>query len=102
MTFVCSNPAAWHPTLHRIEVHHNPPRSWTLDDGASSTLVPLCGLCHNELHAMLNEYIHHHGAPPWPVTKTYSRTIRTLAAKAWATRIEGRTPYTVAHPEDHS
>lgn len=100
----CSNPATWHPTLHRTEMHHNPPKSWTLDGGDSAELVRLCGLCHNELHALLNLYVRAGGTPPWvdPVKpenslRTFGVFIRWLAAKAWDARIPGKTPYTSVH-----
>lgn len=95
----CSNPARWHPTLHRVEDHHNPPRSWTADDGASSEMVTLCGLCHNEVHACLDLFVHAGGPPAAAGTKTYSPFIRALAGRAWDRRIPGQTPYTLAHPD---
>lgn len=96
MIYVCSNPATWHPTLHRVEKHHNPPKSWTLDNGASARVLPLCGLCHNEVHALLNEYVRAGGLPAWEVRRTYGVFIRQLAQEAWDLRIVGRTPYTLA------
>lgn len=84
MTIVnCSNPTSWHPTLHRVEVHHNPPRSWTLDNGDSSDLWTICGLCHNEIHALLNEYVRANGLPTWEVRKTYGPWIRDRAQESW-------------------
>ena len=95
----CDNPSRWHPrTLHRVEQHHSPPRSWTTDDGASSAVVTLCGTCHNEVHALLDLYVHADGAPPWPVLRSFGRFLRSMAAQAWADRTPGHTPYTVAHP----
>lgn len=98
---MCANPASWHKriTLHRIELHHNPPRSWTRDNGASSTLYPLCGTDHNEVHALLNEYVHAQGAPPAPVLRTYGKFVRLLAVEAWAKRIPDQTPFTMANPD---
>lgn len=100
MIYQCSNPAAWHKSvkLHRIELHHNPPKSWTTDDGASSTKIPLCGTDHNEVHALLDLYVHANGPPPWVQQREFGVYIRNLAAAAWAKRIPGQTPYTVAHP----
>ena len=94
----CANPATWHPTIHRDEKHHHPPRSWTDDDGDSSEIIPLCGLCHNEYHALLNEYVRHNDTPPWEIRKTYSVFIRNLVAEAWKMRIPGKTPFTFADP----
>lgn len=97
MTIRCSNPAKWHPTLHRIEVHHHPPKSWTNDGGKSSKLIKLCGLCHNEYHALLNEHVRARGIPDWSVRRTYSPYIRKLVAQAWTRRNPTRMPITVAH-----
>lgn len=94
---LCANPASWHPSIHRLEKHHHPPRSWTLDDGDSSEIIPLCGLCHNEYHALLNEYVRAAGTPVYEVIKTYSFYIRALVKVTWQNRIEGKTPFTVAH-----
>jgi hypothetical protein len=96
----CSNPAKWHPTLHTSNLHHNPPRSWTLDDGKSSTLVRLCGICHDEVHTLYNEYVRRKGVPPWDVLKTYSPYVRELVETGYSLRIPGKTPYTVSaeHP----
>lgn len=97
-TYKCSNPAKWHPTLHRTEVHHSPPRSWTPDDGASSELMTICGLCHNEIHSLLNEYVRAEGTPTWSVRRSYGVFFQRAAEKAWEKR-GPRTPYTTTEGE---
>ena len=98
-TYVCEHPrSSWHPTLHRVEGHHNPPRSWTTDDGASSEILTICGLCHNEIHSLLNEYLRHDGTPPASVLKTYRVWYRKKADEAWQRRRTDKpVPYTTAH-----
>lgn len=91
----CDNPATWHPTLHRNETHHNPPRSWTTDNGASAMLWETCGTCHNEIHALLNEYLRVKGLPSWDTRRTYGPWVRERAAEAWADRrLDKPLPYT--------
>lgn len=92
--YICDNPAKWHPTLHRIADHHNPPISWTTNAGASSKRYKLCGICHYEIHALLNLYVHADGKPVWVELRTFSPFIRRLAEEAWAERIPGKTPFT--------
>jgi hypothetical protein len=96
-TYTCSVPGR-HITLHRIEIHHSPPKSWTTNDGASSDKVSLCGTHHNEAHALLDLYVHARGLPAKDDLRTFQPFIRTICATAWARRIPGQTPYTVAHP----
>ncbi len=100
--YKCSNPTR-HPTLHRIEMHHNPPRSWTNDNGASSTLYPLCGTCHNEVHALLNEYVRAGHRPYGSVRRSYAKFVLELAADAWSRRVQTKPPFTSAHDhqDDH-
>lgn len=98
MIVTCANPATWHPTLHRNETHHNPPKSWTDDAGASSDTWDICGLCHNEIHALNNEYVRANGRPPWEILRTYGYFIRDRAAEAWERRpLDRRPPWTSAH-----
>lgn len=94
MIYLCTNPATWHPTLHRKEEHHHPPKSWTNDNGVNSRIITLCGICHNEYHALLNEYVRVRGVPSWDVRKTYSPFIRNLVTECWDTHIPGKTPFT--------
>lgn len=96
--YTCSNPTE-HPTLHTINRHHNPPKSWTSDNGASSKVIPLCGTCHDEAHTLMNEYVRNKGLPSWEVRRTYSRFVARLAAEAWARRpLDRPIPYTTAAP----
>lgn len=100
MIVFCDNPSGWHPTLHRNESHHHPPKSWTLNNGATSKILELCGLCHNEYHALLNEYVRAKGLPAWEIRRTYGLFIRTVVQECWDKRIEGKTPYTTVQGVD--
>ena len=94
MIVYCANPAGWHPTLHRNESHHHPPKSWTTNNGVDSQILELCGLCHNEYHALLNEYVRAGGLPSYQVRFTYGAYIRARVQECWDGRIVGKTPYT--------
>lgn len=99
----CDNPAEWHPTLHRNEGHHNPPRSWTTDDGASSRVWDICGICHNEIHSLLNEYVRAGGSPSWQIRRSYGPWIRERASEAWVARRtdKPKMPYTTVQGIEH-
>jgi hypothetical protein len=90
----CQNPATWHPTIHRNESHHHPPKSWTTNNGATSKILELCGICHSEYHALLNEYVRAKGLPTWEIRRTYSPFLRPLVQECWDNRTIGKTPYT--------
>lgn len=99
----CSNPASWHPTLHAKQDHHHPPLSWrtvilAADPNADQswwTVMPLCGLCHQEYHTLLNAFVHAGGFPPWTTLRTYSPFLRNLVEVAWIKRPNDKPPYTV-------
>lgn len=98
----CSNPATWHPTLHVHQNHHHPPLSWrrdmlAADAGLDQTwwrIIPLCGLCHDEYHTLLNSYVRNGGWPPYAERRTYSRFIQALVEQAWVRRPSDKPPYT--------
>ncbi len=102
----CSNPATWHPRLHVVEAHHHPPKAYrsvilAADPGADQSwwrLIDLCGICHSELHSLLNAYVHAAGTPAAAVVNAYSRYLRPLAAETW-TRTDhsgaAHLPYTL-------
>lgn len=105
MTAICSNPASWHPRLHTKQDHHVPPKSWRLVmlqlnpdvDQSWWTVEPLCGLCHDEWHTLLNAFVHAKGEPPKSVTRTYSRYLLAQVHQVWANRPpDGPTPYTLS------
>lgn len=94
MIYRCTNPASWHPTLHTINRHHNPPTSWTKLSGGASQIIQLCGVCHDETHTLLNEYVRAGSVPTWEIRRTYSIYVRQLAQKAWDERPNDKPPYT--------
>jgi hypothetical protein len=63
--------------------------------GAWWRIIPLCGLCHDEYHTLLDLHVHYNAVPPRSLTKTYSIFIQKLVAEAWAARPEGKLPYTL-------
>lgn len=99
----CANPASWHPTLHTIQRHHHPPLSWRDKLRAANPavdqswwkVVPLCGIDHDEVHALLDAHVRFHGVPPWALRRTYSVFARKLAAECWASRPSDSPPYTL-------
>lgn len=92
----CSNPAQWHPTLHTSNKHHNPPTSWAKLNGATQEIIELCGICHDETHTLLNEYVRAGSLPGWDIRRTYSVFVRQLAQAAWDKRPSNKPPYTVS------
>ncbi|MCA1569285.1 MAG: hypothetical protein LC798_02975 [Chloroflexi bacterium] len=102
----CANPTDWHPTLHTIQRHHQPPLSWrrailNYDPEADQSwwrVIPLCGLDHDEYHTLLNAYARADGTPPYAELRTYGLFVRALVAEAWARgRVPGqRMPWTAS------
>ena len=98
----CTNPTSWHPTLHCHQKHHHPPLSWRRDILAADAevdqswwrIVPLCGLCHDEYHTLLNAHVRVAGVPPYVDRRTYSLFVQRLVAEAWARRPPGKPPWT--------
>jgi hypothetical protein len=102
--YQCANPATWHPTMHCRQQHHHPPLSWRRDMAAAGPtdeswwrIIPLCGLCHDEYHTLLNGHVRAGGPPPYAERRTYSLFIQRLVAEAWASRPSTKPPYTEAH-----
>lgn len=96
----CSNPATWHPTIHTRQDHHHPPLAWrrTMTPASWWRVIPLCGLCHDEYHTLLNRYVKLAGPPPYEERRRYQTYIQRLVAEAWVERPVGRLPYTLTEP----
>ncbi len=100
----CSNPAKWHPAMHTHQDHHHPPKAWRAlleaepsVDRSWWALLPACGYDHDELHTLLNAYVHAGGVPK---LTGYSLWARKLAAEAWKHRPSDKPPYTLTSPGD--
>lgn len=93
----CSNPMRHTPWPHTLQVHHSPPRSWTIDNGVSSDKFPLCGTCHDNAHALLNLFVHASGVPSRKVLRTFNPFIVSICKQAWARRRNDHPPYTTIH-----
>lgn len=96
----CSNPATWHPTIHGTQDHHHPPLSWRklMEPERWWRIIPLCGLCHDEYHTLLNRYVRLAGPPPYEERRRYQVFIQRLVAEAWTERPTGKLPYTLTEP----
>lgn len=97
----CANPATWHPTMHAHQDHHHPPLAWRKLLPAPAPwwrIVPLCGLCHDEYHTLLNRYVACGGPPPYAERRRYQSFIQAKVAEAWANCPAGRLPYTLTVP----
>ena len=98
---VCSNPATWHPTIHTNQDHHHPPLAWRrlmTPDPRWWDVIPLCGLCHDEYHTLLNRYVKLGGRPPYDERRRYQTFIQRLVTEVWAERPSGKLPYTLTEP----
>lgn len=97
----CTNGAAWHPTLWATQRHHHPPLAWRREllkadpdaDTSWWTLSPICGLCHDHVHALLNMHVRAGAPPAWDVRRTFGVYVRDNVAEAWRRR-PPVTPYT--------
>lgn len=91
------------PEAHALARHHILPKSW---GGATTAenLVVLCPSTHENVHQLLNLYIHAGGVPAWAVRRAYGVYARQLAQKAWDQRPSDKPPYTTQEhaPEESS
>ena len=87
------------PSAYVANRHHVLPLSWG-GLTVAANLVWLCPNAHTATHDLLNQYVHLGGPPPPDVQQHYTALSRSLAARAWAERTPGHTPYTIAHPGD--
>lgn len=85
--------------MHAHQDHHHPPKAWraVLEqsppvDRSWWSILPVCGLDHDEYHALLNAYVH---AGKTPDLTGYSRWARKLAAEAWQHLPSDKPPYTL-------
>ena len=83
------------PRPHQIDSHHIVPKSWGGLDAAPNK-IDLCSQCHQNTHALIDEYVRHRGAPPTTIRRTYTTLERELAAKAWLSRPD--VPTYTQHP----
>ncbi len=66
------------PPSHVNEIHH----IWPLGRGGPNVAgnrIVVCATGHNNIHRLLDEYLAHHGSPPWAFIRTFSHEERRLA-----------------------
>jgi hypothetical protein len=85
--------------MHTHQDHHHPPLAWRalMVEEPWWRIIPLCGLCHDEYHTLLNAYIHAlaHGLDRPPDVRTYSAYLRPIVLEAWTHRPSDKPPYTL-------
>lgn len=89
------------PEVHAPATHHIVPLSWG-GPNVEANKVVLCPTTHENVHKLLNAYVHAGGVPDWSIRRQYSVYTRTLAQRAWDNRPNDKPPYTVqqhAHEE---
>lgn len=89
------------PEVHAPAVHHILPRSWGGPDVPANRVV-LCPTTHENVHKLLNAYVHAGDVPAWSLRRSYSAYARGLAQLAWDQRPSDKPPYTIqqhAHEE---
>ena len=91
MTLTTAKPCTVHnshyPRSHINEIHH----VWPLGHGGpdvAANKVTICATGHNNVHQLLDAWLHAKGDPGWPVRRGYAQGEQALARLGyeWITR----------------
>lgn len=78
------------PRPVQIDVHHILPKEFGGKTVPGNT-VPICGACHEAVHALLREYERLNGLPTWIFRRRFPRGVQRLAARGWALITDSRS-----------
>lgn len=93
---VCRCVARHNPRPQNHAVHHILPQSWG-GKSVTANLVKLCPTGHENVHTLLNLYVHAGDVPSRLVLSGFNPHTRMLAKAAWDQRPNDRPPYTDQH-----
>lgn len=74
----CTVHAIHAPRVNDVEIHHIHPLSHGGPD-IPSNKISLCGTGHNNVHALLRQWLKMGGEPPWTVRQQFHPAERDLA-----------------------